>query len=711
MAKAPKTTATADRAPEDFNPAEYKLTERQADRLADVSGLPAKQLAGLTVADISKRFPFQVEPSLLFFRRICGRVVKTDPVTGVQLPVPGATVQIEDTDCSFLGYYPPGSPWSWLFPFGCRREVIATTVTDACGNFCVRVPRFDIDWILRWRLERICYPVIFQRPNLGELIEELIPFPWPPEPDPGPFPGPRPGPDPSPLDRLPDLKSAPVRARLSDALGTATLQQLDALQDAPFGAKGEGAELLEQPAFKSEQPAPLPRELQLALERSPKEATKELIGRLGLDRKELIDLDLRHVYGPFRRCYTRFVPEWQPVIDVPDLTFRVLQDVNGDGVKEQIYGESYFDVRWNAGSVPFTVIEAGPLARAGVACGPENVPCGDKPAIVLAGRLPVLSAPIYDAAEGYSRVTNRPHPSGIEAETLPIPAGRAPLQGTVALYGCNGTEPGATRYRLLYEYSSNGGVSYSPPTPFVGLTWPLYRLDGSGNDEWHYPSADADGWYPIELPAGPNPFLPEKLLLDWPTYAFADGRYRITLEVAGPAGPAIDQSAPVTFAIENTRPTGAFTVDWSLTGTGGWQPLQGPCPIVRRGVTPSTVFFRVRLDASAGHLRSATMNASSCGLGSMEFQSGSGGAQTAPGSTAFEHWHTNVLDNSQSLEVIYRLPATTGQGTYGFNGTVSSRSFSPLGADGGHLVTPPWQYDPAPNTIYPSVAFSVINAA
>jgi hypothetical protein len=43
---------------------------------------------------------------LFHFRRVCGRVVKTDPVTGVDHPF--ATVHVEDTDCNFFGLVPGG---------------------------------------------------------------------------------------------------------------------------------------------------------------------------------------------------------------------------------------------------------------------------------------------------------------------------------------------------------------------------------------------------------------------------------------------------------------------------------------------------------------------------------------------------------------------------------------------------------------------------
>src|SRR5690242_7452861 len=131
-----------------FDPSTRQLTVKQAQRLASISGVQAEKVRGLTVTQIIDRFRFHIDPLLLMFRRICGQVVKTDPSTGIAYPVPYATVQVEDTDCSLLGYFPPFSNWSWYFPFHCNREVIASARTDACGNFCVWVPRWDIDWVL-----------------------------------------------------------------------------------------------------------------------------------------------------------------------------------------------------------------------------------------------------------------------------------------------------------------------------------------------------------------------------------------------------------------------------------------------------------------------------------------------------------------------------------------------------------------------------------
>ncbi len=98
---------------------------------------------------------------------------KKDPATGVEYPVPFATVHVEDTDTNFLGFFPAESPWGWLFPLFSRREEIAVTRTDACGRFCVYVPRWEIDWILRFRRERFCFPDVLIKPNIRDLLQGL----------------------------------------------------------------------------------------------------------------------------------------------------------------------------------------------------------------------------------------------------------------------------------------------------------------------------------------------------------------------------------------------------------------------------------------------------------------------------------------------------------------------------------------------------------
>lgn len=684
------------------HPDQLKLTPIQAERLGALSEVAAEELIGLTVTEISDKFRFRIDPMVLLFRKVCGKVVKKDPVTGIEYPVPYATVHVEDTDCSLLGFFPSGAKWAWYFPFRCRREVIATARTDECGRFCVWVPRWDIDWVLRFRRERHCFPVIFDRPSLRDLIEPIphgIPRPFP-EPDPAPF---------GRFDR-PDLIRK-IEAQLGRGVAM-NLDQLDA--QTAFGRSNVDLGFaLNAPAFSEETAPPLPMEWRGNRGRESEQRAKgtaagtsmesirsTLATRLKLDIDDLRAFDLRTFIGPFKRCYDVFVPEWVPLIDVPDITFRVTQDTDGDGVEETIYSEGYFQVRWNDHTPGPVKINAGPNARAGLNCGSPRVPCGNVPAIVLAGRMPVVNVPtIYDPVNGYALRPNRPHPSGLFADAPPNPDAASPFLGAVSLLGCNRTDSAATHYRILFRYSANGGASFTSYAPFLNLTWPLFRLDGSGNPEWHYPTPDAQGWYPITLPAGPNPFLPQDLLLDWPTYAFANGRYVLKLEL-GSGGTATSSSDEVAFNIDNSAPLGPLSIEWRRMGDAAFQLLAAPCPLVKRGSPPVELEFRVTLDASAAHLRSARLSAGGCGGGNFVFVSGT-----------TEHWHTSTADNAEMLQAIFRLPATALEGTYSFSARVSSRAFNPNGGDGGHLLLPePWEYDPEPSHIDPHFAFSVINA-
>ncbi len=692
----------------DFN--QIKLTTLQAERLGALNDVAAKELVGLTVAEISDKFRFRIDPLHLFFRRVCGKVVKKDPVSGIEYPVPYATVHVEDTDCSLLGYFPRGARWAWYYPFRCRREEITSVKTDECGNFCVWIPRWDIDWVLRFRHERFCFPIIFERPSIRDLLEEIIPkrIPFPFPPDPGPI-GPRPGPGPDPAPFSTFDRSSFIKL-VENHIGAEAASELGRLHSqATFGASNvKLTNALDAAAFEQQIPPPLPQEFRDLANTQVREAVADrgldtvrstLASRLRLNAVDIKGFDLRQFIGPFKRCFDVFIPEWVPLIDIPDITFRVTQDTDGDGVEETIYSEGYFQVRWNAGSIGFLTLKAQPNARAGLQCDGPSVPCSNEPAIVLAGRMPVVDAPsVYDPTNGYALRPNRPHPSGLFSDPLPKTEAASPFHSTVSLFGCNKTDPTATHYRLTYQYSSDGGASFTSPTPFVGLTWPLFRLDGAGQLEWHYPVSDSNGWYPIALPPGPNPFLPQDLLLDWPTSAYTNGRYKLKLEL-GTGGVVTSSSAEVAFNIDNVAPTGPLTIEWRKAGAGAFQPLVPPCPLIRRGSVPANLEFRVTLQASATHLRSAQIFASGCGGGDFVFVSGT-----------TEHWHTSTVDNTVTLQAIFSLSSSALEGTYGFSAHVASRAFNPSGGDGGHLILPePWEYDPDNKYTNSSFDFSVIN--
>ncbi len=690
---------------QNISPDKIKITAMQAERLGALNNISAKELVGLTVVELSDKFRFQIDPMSLFFRKVCGKVVKKDPVSGIEYPVPYATVYVEDTDCSLLGFFPLGSKWAWYFPFKCRREVIATATTDECGRFCVWIPRWEIDWLLRFRHERYCFPIIFERPSIQDLIDELIPREIP-------IPFPKPGPDPAPFSGLD--RGSLVRV-LEDHIGRNSVPNLDQLLTAPSFGESNSARsaALSAPAFSRQIHPPLPAHLQMrnAEQAAPgmETARNSLAAQLRVDVAEFRGLDLQAYIGPFKRCFDVFVPEWTPIFDVPDITFRATQDTDGDGDEETIYSEGYFDVRWDAGPIGDVTLQAQPNARAGLQCFDEPVPCGNVPAILMAGRMPVVSVPtVYDPSTGYALRPNRPHPSGSFVDPLPNPNAAAPFWGTVSLLGCLKPAPSttATHYRIIYKYSSDGGLNYTSPAPFLGQTWPLFRLDASANPDWYYPAADSNGWYPINPPAphnvpGLTAFMPQNLVFDWKTDSFNNGRYLLTLEM-GTGGVMTSHSAEVAFNVDNSYPLGPITVEWRKAGVGSFQPLTYPCPLVRRGVTPVDLEFRVTMPASAAHLRSAELYAWGCGGGGFTLLSGT-----------TQHWHESTLpaQNSVTLQAVYHLSASVLQGTYSFGGHVASRAMNPNGGDGGHLILPnPWEYDPDNIHITPSFSFSVIDA-
>lgn len=695
---ATKPTAASVEAPD-----QQKLTASQAKRLANLTGLDAKALTGVSIAAVLEKYRWTVDFPPLLFRRICGRVVRKDPVTGVEYPVPFATVHVEDTDCGFVWYGPQGWKWGWFFPIFCHREEIATVKTDACGNFCVRIPWFDIDWILHWRKLRLCFPIIFQRPRIRDLIpmEDL-----PPIPDPGPL---TPERDAELLDRLTSLPKSIVD-RLSSGASRHLTERLGATHAArAFGGAAGDASVLDARAFVDELPPPMAkefREIQIAGKegaRGLEAIRKTLAARLNVDVKALQRFDPRQFIGPFFRCFDVWIPEWSLVLDVPDITFRVTQDVNNDGTEETIYGESFFDVRWNAGPLPNVTLYAGPNALVSHACNVPEVPCGNQPAILYAGLMPLTNQPApvdpyHDATEGYARRPNRPHPSGDLVEALPKPLATTPFCRTLQLYGCVEI-PGAHFYRI--QFSTDNGTTF---TPFVGLTWPLNRA--TGGPPWQiWPVADALGWYPV-LPGSEN-WFPPNLLLEWSTSTL--GKYVLRLEVGDAGKNVILPSAPdVALQIDNTAPAVVFDqLAWKFESepdsafTLPGRSLLGLCPTIHRGSSAANVEVLMRVSVSTPHLRHATIGASGCG-----------GAAPALVATDLnnhtEHWHTGPLDNSEQFYGRYAITTASPEGAYTFGCFAASRAFNPAGHDGGHLAD--WNYDPIEIYVNPAVAVAIVNS-
>lgn len=682
-------------APEEIAPDERKLTKRQISRIAALAGIDAGQVEGRTVAEISERMRWLVTPELFLFRKICGRVVKKDPVTGVAHPVPFATVIVEDTDCNLLAYYPKGWQWGWFFPLFCQREVLATTQTDACGNFCVWVPRFDIDWILRWRKARICFPDIFVRPSIRDLLplEELRPFP----------PRPGPGPDPGPLTQFDAIPRSLLEVAGGEAGGQLGRRLAEVQEARMFGAPDAAVEeLMDARAFEMELPPPLPEEFRRALagradvatEKSraqPQEAIRAAIAlELAGDRKALERFDIQRYIGPFRRCFDIYLPEWQLILDVPDITFRVTQDTNGDGNEETIYAEGFFDVRWDAGPIPDVTLVASAIAKESHLCGTPGVVCSDVPAILFAGLMPLTDTDYFDATTGYTRRPNRPLPPA-----GPRPDAETPFLRVLQLYGCVNV-PNAQYYRVLL--STDDGATFSAIT---GLGWNIYPLPAGAPVAV---SADSSGWYDV-LP-DPTAFHPARMLLEWPTPSL--GRYVLRLEIGDGSKNVINTSASVALQVDNTNPTVIFnTLKWKFSTEpdaafdfAGRNLLAGPCPTIRRGATPQAVDVQFQVTVSAQHLRNGYIYTITCGSGAL--------APLSIPTPHTSHWHETVADNSEVLHGRYRIAEGHAEGAYRFGCRANSRAMNPAGSDNGHLLD--WLYDPVYAYVHPEIHVAVVNA-
>ncbi|HVO42951.1 MAG TPA: hypothetical protein VMT34_10020, partial [Aggregatilineales bacterium] len=574
-------------------PDQIQLSATQISRLSEVTGISVEEIGKGTVAEVAERLHWRVDPSLFLFHRICGQVVKTDPMTGIDYPVPFATVHVEDTDCSFLGLFPVEWPWAWLFPIFCHREDITTVKTDECGHFCVWIPWFEIDWILRWRHERFCYYDLFTRPSIRDILDhfKLLPESEVVPPHVGP------GPDPAPFIFK---DGGTTFERIASVLGRETASQLGtAERTMSLGSKTSALrDLLSKPAFSSPVPPPIPPRLHDVYTR---EGSKGLAAHLNLASDHVQELSFGHYVGPFLRCVDVFVPEWVPILDVPDITFRVTQDVNGDGTEETIYSESYFDVRWNAGDIPDVTLHASAIALVSFTCDTPPVDCAE-PAIKFAGLMPV-STSYLSPATGYAVRPNRPHPHGFISEaSTPGNSATAPFMGTVQLYGCN-QHTGASYYRLLYSFNGASAV------PFTNLKWYVYPWGGGPAN---HVIPDAQGWYPILT--NPDDWFPAHLLLDWPTSQFIPGLYTVSMELGNSGKTVIYTTPSVSIRVDNTAPSVQFTnLAWRIDGTTTWTYFPNlVCPVVRRPAG-TAVEFRVSYIASAAHLRQCSLSGSGCG--------------------------------------------------------------------------------------------------
>lgn len=686
-------------------PDQVVLNPIQQKRLAALAGIDEKEIAGKNIAQLSDQLKFRIEPHIFLFKKICGKVVKKDPVTGVEYPVPFATVIVEDTDCNGLIYHPINNPWSWHFPLFCTREKLATVKTDACGNFCVWIPLFDIDRILHWRRERFCFPIIFRRPILKDLVEKIK---WPPIPNP---------PDPGPIREF---------ASLSSVLNTIGGAKADTIKNkiarkeslTAFGAINTGnEEHLNERLFDHEVPPPLALNFRKAISGSNIIASRgasavdairaDIAGKLGFDPagKELADFDPANYRGPFYRCIDVFVAEWQYLFDIPDITFRVTQDTNGDGIEETIYSESYSDVRWDEENLSDIKLQASSIAKESRGCQTPSIPCGDAPDILFAGLMPLRNTDYFDDTTGYALRPNRPIPTGLPGGTQYFPGDpqyvrpETPFLGALQFYGCVEVQ-NAVYYRI--HQSVDNGATY---TPVTGLGWNNFVLSTP------IPiTADANGWYavqpinPVTLSPVPRSSLEfSNLLLDWPTPLNAKSLLKI--EIGNASKAHIAESSSVAIVSDNIRPSVILSKwAWKYEGESdaSLRDLDaGNCPMIKRGIVPQNIELVFEVTVSSNHLRDASIGTAGCGDGSF--------APIADAQNDPAHWYTTPGDNFIQLYQRYRLAAASRPGCYSFSCTANGRAMNPSGSDNGNLLPTDWFYNPVYSQTQYSISVAVVN--
>jgi hypothetical protein len=675
----------------EMDPTKMIVSKKRALHLATLAKLDVKELAGKKIGEVNELLKWRVDPKLLLFRRVCGRVVKKNP-DGSFCPVPGATVHVEDTDCSFLGFFPVESPFFWLFPIKCRKEEIATVTTDACGRFCVYLPFWDIDRILRIRRTRICLPLLY-RPHLRDIIEYL---PEPPVIR-------KPKPEPEPI-----LSQCICRETMEEVRATFGSGMVDRLEQLLVnrsigGSAAELEQLLDSPLPTS--PPPLPS----FLLQSTKADLGMLAERISIDEGLLRKIDFTRFIGPFYGCRDVWRLQWVPFLDIPDITFSVTQDVDGDGTEETIYQEGFFDVRWNAEQLLNVTLVANANAVCVPICEPvPEIPCENVPAISTAGYM-TLQDSHHDNDTGYGRRVNRPSPVPGNYPPPPSPGAGgntavSPYAGSLNLHGCHRINQ-ATHYRLTYILDGIGSA-----VPFTGIAWWAPRSAAAPGPPIHI-VPDPGGWYPIlDASILEHP----SWLLHWNTGIVANGTYEVRLEVGTPGGggmTVLATSDPVKFTVDNRQPDAAFLeIRWRYADVAGaWTDanstlLPAICPVINRNLARGAVRVRVLWQASATHLRNAELTFSGCGAGNPILVQPT---PAAPDIEEYRHWHVHKDDNSISQANEYEIPASLDPGCYSLWIKAVSRAFNPNGFD--HGPTADWLINQDLHWRYAHRAISLVN--
>ncbi len=608
--------------------------------------------------------------------RVCGQVFKRDPVTGEKCPVPGATVRVFDVDLNLFWWHPHPGPWGWLYPYmPYRREEIGKTVTDKCGYFCLDIPYFDIDAVLRWRLRFRCMWDILRPPTIRDAIElgirpdiryypELEKLP---DLEVKPRPGPRPDPVVSEMEfsrqmtiKASEMKMAEIMPSMSLKSMKPSLMATDLLAKPRFDevrqelferealfdpVERTEMSIMDRPAFPHSISAPqLPDD-------------DSFIEMIGGDEKIAFETarEIRAV-RPLARlllCWPQIVPEWKLFLDVPDIVFKVEQDIDDDGSLETIYDESFFDVNWNLGEPTTNVqIEAWPNAIC-VPCGPGYKPCTTAG---IVGINDMALDPAYLDPSGYGSRVNRPRTGG------PVrPPAKTPLCRTLRIVGCPDYGH-AAYYKVFYKYE--GG----PETHFTER-WHVYDIAAGAS---HHVVPDAAGFYPVLTP--PDNYFPYHTLMNWRSQGYPDGEYEVRLALYDGAHNPIGAPLPsVKFVIDNSKPAPVDFLSLEYReGAGVWNSVPLHCPVIKR--TPGVdLHLRVRYNVAASHLRDVHIHFRGC--------DGYVGSD--------DYWHQSVGDNNKTLTWTTTLPGTKHEGGYHFYLEGRSRAFN---ATGG--LASNWYFDP-----------------
>ncbi|MBN2111415.1 MAG: hypothetical protein JW705_10105 [Methanosarcinaceae archaeon] len=634
----------------------------------------------LTVEDLAMK-PLDNITSIWKLRhKVCGQVFKKDPVTGEKCPVPGATVTVLDVDLNLFWWYPyPGMPWGWLYPYKVlRREEIGRTTTDKCGYFCLEIPYFDIDAVLRWRLRFRCMWEILKPPTILDALDmgirpdiryypELKPLPdLKVRPRPGPIPDPAPVINEMILRRSVEKEASevgmPARGYSNEknmlvARELFSQPQFEEIGQELFEKKAlfdplDSSEMsfLERPAFPHSIAAPqLPENKVLAEIMS--DASKGL-------EEAAAEIRMAKPLVRLLRCWPEIVPEWKLFMDIPDIVFKVEQDIDDDGNLEIIYDEGFFDVNWNLNESTSNVeIEAWPNAIC-VPCGTGYKPCTTA-GIVGINDMPLEAA--YMDTVGYAIRTNRPRQPVPYPPFIIRPPAETPFCKTLRLVGCPDYGH-AAYYKVFYRYE--GG----PETHFTE-SWYVYNIAAGTS---HHVTPDAAGFYTVLTP--PDNYFPYHTLINWSSHRYPDGKYELRLVLYDAAHNPLGAPLPsVKVVIDNSQPAPVDFLKLEYRKGGGiWKEAPLYCPIIKR-TSGADVELRIKYNVAATHLRDISIRFSGC--------DGHIGSDS--------HWHQSVADNNRILDWTVTLPGTKHEGAYHFYLEGRSRAFNAVGG-----LASNWYFDP-----------------